>query len=587
MIPLKYQTSGQDFILGKFISTDGNTVASSSLTIANTDVILLKHGSTSVATKSTSGLTFTGSTGYFGGTFSSDDTDTLGDMRIYCHVAGALVVKEFARVMTENEYNTFIANTDYLDVNTISVSSGAISSQTMSSGAISTNTLSTGAWDVGAHSVWAESTKVLTAFSTGLWSTAFHSTAFFSTNFWSTAFYSTTISNNVSTAVWANSARTLTAFSTGLFSTAISDNISTAVWNYATRTLSAFSTSLWSTAFYSTTISDNVSTAVWNYTTRILTNMSSVTLSAAAYSTLVDMIWDEARSGHVSTLSVGFTQSTLNWSYQSSVMWDEVLTAATHNIATSAARRIREMAGISIYAGTATAGTANSITLDAGASATNNLYNENLIALINGGTGSGQVRLIAEYDGTTKVAIVDREWDIIPDATSEFQIIGFSGILLTGHGAASAGTADTITLSTASLTTNDAYKGSMLVITSGTGAGQARLITGYTAATYVANVSPDWTTNPDNTSVYKIIPVGRSIADSMSTTATDEIFTSLVESTITVKDALMIMLAEAAGASTGGGTSTTLFYSPNSTTARITATTSSLGNRSSMTFDLT
>jgi len=106
-----------------------------------------------------------------------------------------------------------------------------------------------------------------------------------------------------------------------------------------------------------------------------------------------------------------------------------------------------------------------------------------------------------------------------------------------------------------------------------------------------------WSTAFYSTSITDNVSIGvwdygtRSVTDktgySLSTAGTDSVFDVLVESTITVQNALMLLLAEAVGASTGGGTSTAVFYSPNSTTARITATTSSLGNRSSMTFDLT
>lgn len=44
-----------------------------------------------------------------------------------------------------------------------------------------------------------------------------------------------------------------------------------------------------------------------------------------------------------------------------------------------------------------------------------------------------------------------------------------------------------------------------VAITAGTGSGQTRTITGYTGATKVLAVTPNWTVNPDNTSVYEVI----------------------------------------------------------------------------------
>lgn len=74
-----------------------------------------------------------------------------------------------------------------------------------------------------------------------------------------------------------------------------------------------------------------------------------------------------------------------------------------------------------LHAGTAQAGAAGSITLDAGASATNDAYNDCLVIIV-GGMGAGQVNTITDYAGGTNVATVARNWAIVPDATSEFVV---------------------------------------------------------------------------------------------------------------------------------------------------------------------
>lgn len=63
-----------------------------------------------------------------------------------------------------------------------------------------------------------------------------------------------------------------------------------------------------------------------------------------------------------------------------------------------------------------------------------------------------------------------------------------------------------IILNSAASSINNLYEGSTIVIMSGTGAGQARKITRYTAATRTADVLPTFTVAPDSTSVYRIIP---------------------------------------------------------------------------------
>ncbi len=73
------------------------------------------------------------------------------------------------------------------------------------------------------------------------------------------------------------------------------------------------------------------------------------------------------------------------------------------------------------HAGTAAAGSASTITLAIGASAVDNAYRPLRIRLT-GGTGSGQVRVITNYVGATKIATVTPAWVTPPDATSLYSI---------------------------------------------------------------------------------------------------------------------------------------------------------------------
>jgi len=75
--------------------------------------------------------------------------------------------------------------------------------------------------------------------------------------------------------------------------------------------------------------------------------------------------------------------------------------------------------------GTAQAGASTTITLKATASGTNDYYN-GLYITITGGTGSGQIRIIEDYVGSTKVATVDRAWTVTPDATSTYSITSWT-----------------------------------------------------------------------------------------------------------------------------------------------------------------
>lgn len=66
-------------------------------------------------------------------------------------------------------------------------------------------------------------------------------------------------------------------------------------------------------------------------------------------------------------------------------------------------------------------GDAKTITFSQDASEDNDDYNRMTIE-ITGGTGKGQTRTIVDYDGKTRRALVDGEWNVIPDAKSTFAV---------------------------------------------------------------------------------------------------------------------------------------------------------------------
>lgn len=72
-------------------------------------------------------------------------------------------------------------------------------------------------------------------------------------------------------------------------------------------------------------------------------------------------------------------------------------------------------------------------------------------------------------------------------------------------GMATAGAAGTITDTLKRKEADDYWKGGTIEILSGTGDGQKRGITTNVQSTGVVSISPNWATNPDNTSVYRIV----------------------------------------------------------------------------------
>lgn len=173
--------------------------------------------------------------------------------------------------------------------------------------------------------------------------------------------------------------------------------------------------------------------------------------SAPTAGEVADAVWDEARAGHVAggsfgegvasvqgdvtgsaaSVTAGVTVTTNNdkTGYALSAAgvnavadqnWDEA--RADHTSAGSFGQ-----AGQAVRSGTAQAGGAATITLDAGASGTDDYYINQIIFLV-GGTGAGQSKIISDYMGATKVATVNDNWATQPDATSVFVIYPFGSV---------------------------------------------------------------------------------------------------------------------------------------------------------------
>lgn len=191
-------------------------------------------------------------------------------------------------------------------------------------------------------------------------------------------------------------------------------------------------------------------------------------------------------------------------------VWDEPLTGATHNVATSSGRRIRTMDSNVILsdvlpsqAGLAT----NAIKFDGGASSADNAYDPAMIVILDG-DGAGQCRMIYQYNGTTKTAYVDRDWKVQPTTGATFAIIADPGREHVNEGLAQAGGANTITLNANASADNDAYVGQIVFLRGGTGADQASHIIAYNGTTKVATVNKNWAVQPDNTTTYVMLPTG-------------------------------------------------------------------------------
>jgi len=166
----------------------------------------------------------------------------------------------------------------------------------------------------------------------------------------------------------------------------------------------------------------------------------------------------------------------------------------------------------------AQAGSSTTITLASGSPSTTDFY-VGLTIKLTSGTGVSQARVITAYDGSTKVATVDRAWQVNPSSGTAYALLATdapktnsalevsastAGNPTLQTGTATAGSSNTITIQTA-LGADNLPNGCMIFISAGTGAYQSRIITGYVNSTKVVTVDRNWTTNPDSTSVYTII----------------------------------------------------------------------------------
>ena len=137
-IPLRQSTASQEIPLGPFLDTTNGNEEETDLTIANTDILLWKWGATSLVSKNSGGATHM-QDGMYYCTLDATDSNTLGLLKIYVHVAGALYVAADCLVYSPNVYDSLFGS-DKLEVDTVEVSG---TSQTANDNSADINTLIT------------------------------------------------------------------------------------------------------------------------------------------------------------------------------------------------------------------------------------------------------------------------------------------------------------------------------------------------------------------------------------------------------------------------------------------------------------
>lgn len=191
-------------------------------------------------------------------------------------------------------------------------------------------------------------------------------------------------------------------------------------------------------------------------------------------------------------------------------VWDEILTGASHNIPTSAGKRLRQIEEAFVHASGTIAAVSggHQVTLDGGAVGSANYYVGDRLQITEG-TGLGQSRIIIKYTAG-KVITLDSDWITNPDTNSLYDVVAadvhvaVSDADLAEGFVVTATSTTTITLDdTTAVATTDYYVGDLIIFTHGTGAGQSREITAYTSGR-VVTMSPALATAVSTDTVWHI-----------------------------------------------------------------------------------
>lgn len=127
-LPLKYNTASQVIIIGPFLDDADGKTAETGLSIANTDIKLVKHGGTSTTNKNSGGATHIAS-GYYYCTLDSTDTNTIGRLQVLVNMSGALPVWHECIVYPAEVYDYLFASagTDYFKVDIAQINGTGVS----------------------------------------------------------------------------------------------------------------------------------------------------------------------------------------------------------------------------------------------------------------------------------------------------------------------------------------------------------------------------------------------------------------------------------------------------------------------------
>jgi hypothetical protein len=179
MATLLKQSTAVNIKLGPFVDDEDGVTPLTSLTISQADVRLAKNDG-NWGQKSQSGSATHEENGWYEISLSATDTNTLGTLIVAVNESGALPVWREFQVVPENAYDSLVAGSDNLQVDTVQwggtavasanvlidgaitaakIASNAITDAKIASGALTAAKFAAGAFDA----VWSVATCLLTA----------------------------------------------------------------------------------------------------------------------------------------------------------------------------------------------------------------------------------------------------------------------------------------------------------------------------------------------------------------------------------------------------------------------------------------
>jgi hypothetical protein len=155
---LRQSTASQEIPIGYLVdSTDGDT-EETGLTISNTDILLHKHGGTTLPTKNSGGATHI-SNGIYYATLDDTDTNTVGNLQIFVHESGSLAWKDSYVVLPADVYDWLTGAASNLpagSINAAAIATDALTAAKFATDSITADALASDAVNEIVDQTWTE-----------------------------------------------------------------------------------------------------------------------------------------------------------------------------------------------------------------------------------------------------------------------------------------------------------------------------------------------------------------------------------------------------------------------------------------------